>query len=48
MKRIRLFKTIALLAIAFFAVAMGSAQAGKIPVTFAGTEAATTTQSKMM
>jgi len=48
MKRIQLFKTVALLAIAFFAVAMGSAQAGKIPVTFAGTEAATTTQSKMM
>ncbi|MDX9828591.1 MAG: TRAP transporter substrate-binding protein DctP [Spirochaetia bacterium] len=48
MKRIRFFKALALLAIAFFAVAMASGQAGKIPVTFAGTEAATTTQSKMM
>ena len=48
MKRIRSFKTLALLATAFFAVAMASGQAGKIPVTFAGTEAATTTQSKMM
>ncbi len=48
MKRIRSFKTLAVLAIAFFAVTMASGQAGKIPVTFAGTEAATTTQSKMM
>jgi len=47
MKRIRSFKMVALLAIAFFAVAMVSGQA-KIPVTFAGTEAANTTQSKMM
>jgi len=47
MKRIRFAKAMALLAIAFFAVAMASAQA-KIPVTFAGTEAANTTQSKMM
>ncbi len=48
MKRIRLIKALAFLAIAFFAVAIVSGQAGKIPVTFAGTEAATTTQSKMM
>jgi TRAP-type C4-dicarboxylate transport system substrate-binding protein len=48
MKRNKLLKALALLAAAFFSVAMASGQAGKIPVTFAGTEAATTTQSKMM
>ncbi len=47
MKRIRSIKMLAMAAIAFFAVAAASGQA-KIPVTFAGTEAATTTQSKMM
>jgi len=52
MKRIRISKAFAVLMIAFFAVALAGAQGGKpsvkIAVTFAGTEAATTTQSKMM
>ncbi|HEY9054377.1 MAG TPA: TRAP transporter substrate-binding protein DctP [Rectinemataceae bacterium] len=52
MKRNRFVKTFAVLMLAFFALALASGQAGKssfkIPVTFAGTEAATTTQSKMM
>lgn len=47
MKRIRLAKILVLVSMAFLAVALVGAQA-KIAVTFAGTEAATTTQSRMM